>query len=84
MSRFTNDTFEESSKTTIGVAFATKNLAVDVASEPGAKETRKQVKLQVWDTGMLPGLCFVWLTATFTDATVCIAGQERYRALSSA
>jgi GTPase SAR1 family protein len=49
MSRFTNDTFEESSKTTIGVAFATKNMAVE--TNESTKESNKQVKLQVWDTG---------------------------------
>jgi GTPase SAR1 family protein len=56
MSRFTNDTFEESSKTTIGVAFATKNMAVETAGGNTAKETKKQVKLQVWDTGTRPFL----------------------------
>jgi len=49
MSRFTNDTFEESSKTTIGVAFATKNMAVETSSD-STKDCKKQVKLQVWDT----------------------------------
>jgi len=43
MSRFTNDTFDEISKTTIGVAFATKNISIEM-------EKKKLVKLQVWDT----------------------------------
>jgi len=69
MSRFTNDTFCSDSKTTIGVAFATKSISIDSSTTPD-KDTstahtpsaRNSVKLQVWDT----------------------AGQERYRALSSA
>jgi len=32
MSRFTNDTFSADSKTTIGVAFATKSIVIDTAT----------------------------------------------------
>ncbi len=53
MCRFTNDTFEENSKTTIGVAFATKNIIIDPSDscDEMKKEGKKNVKLQVWDTG---------------------------------
>jgi len=49
MSRFTNDTFCSDSKTTIGVAFATKSIVVDTENQPDAQQ-KKSVKLQVWDT----------------------------------
>jgi len=54
MSRFTNDTFCSDSKTTIGVAFATKSIVVEAESQPDAAQqnTKKSVKLQVWDTGI--------------------------------
>jgi len=52
MSRFTNDTFSADSKTTIGVAFATKSIVIDTATnEDGqSQNSKKTVKLQVWDT----------------------------------
>jgi len=52
MSRFTNDTFSADSKTTIGVAFATKSIVIDTATnEDGQSQNgKKTVKLQVWDT----------------------------------
>lgn len=86
MSRFTNDTFEESSKTTIGVAFATKNMAVETSND-STKDCKKQVKLQVWDTGT-PLLHHHYsrllnLIRQSRDFSTS-AGQERYRALSSA
>eukprot|EP01087_Luapelamoeba_hula_P017668 TRINITY_DN5591_c0_g1_i1.p1 TRINITY_DN5591_c0_g1~~TRINITY_DN5591_c0_g1_i1.p1 ORF type:complete len:251 (-),score=33.66 TRINITY_DN5591_c0_g1_i1:76-747(-) len=49
MSRFTNDVFSTDSKTTIGVAFATKNLIIE-HSDKGSASSKKTVKLQVWDT----------------------------------
>jgi len=54
MSRFTNDTFCSDSKTTIGVAFATKSIVIDATSDKESTEhaqsPKKSVKLQVWDT----------------------------------
>lgn len=53
MCRFTNDQFDDNSKTTIGVAFATKNISIDPSSESdelATSENKKNVKLQVWDT----------------------------------
>ena len=86
MSRFTNDTFEESSKTTIGVAFATKNMAVETSTD-STKDCKKQVKLQVWDTGT--PLLHHHSPSKISSASpisrfFTSAGQERYRALSSA
>ncbi len=87
MSRFTNDTFEESSKTTIGVAFATKNMAVETSTD-STKDCKKQVKLQVWDTGTpLPHHHYAPSKISSTSPIsrfFTSAGQERYRALSSA
>eukprot|EP01089_Gocevia_fonbrunei_P023206 TRINITY_DN9680_c0_g1_i1.p1 TRINITY_DN9680_c0_g1~~TRINITY_DN9680_c0_g1_i1.p1 ORF type:complete len:222 (-),score=41.22 TRINITY_DN9680_c0_g1_i1:86-751(-) len=45
MTRFTNDKFSDTSKATIGVAFATKSIQV-----PLTETVTKHVKLQVWDT----------------------------------
>jgi len=54
MSRFTNDMFSSDSKTTIGVAFATKSILVDVTNDKDnstdPQSAKKSVKLQVWDT----------------------------------
>lgn len=41
LGRFTRDEFNQNSKSTIGVEFATKVITVD----------DKQVKAQIWDTG---------------------------------
>lgn len=41
LGRFTRDEFNQNSKSTIGVEFATKVITVD----------GKQVKAQIWDTG---------------------------------
>jgi Ras-related protein Rab-11A len=52
------------SKSTIGVEFATRSIAVD----------SKTIKAQIWDTGNI----------TTLDISNTIAGQERYRAITSA
>ncbi|KAL6063558.1 Ras-related protein Rab-11A [Balamuthia mandrillaris] len=50
MSRFTNGQFYEDSKTTIGVAFATKSFSINPDSPDLTPQEGTDVKLQVWDT----------------------------------
>lgn len=70
LGRFTRDEFNQNSKSTIGVEFATKVITVD----------GKQVKAQIWDTGGSNLAASVDLGLTlFTKA-----GQERYRAITAA
>ena len=71
LGRFTRDEFNQNSKSTIGVEFATKVITVD----------GKQVKAQIWDTGAsnwAPTVAVCGLTL------VMKAGQERYRAITAA
>lgn len=68
LSRFTRNEFNLESKSTIGVEFATRSINLD----------SKIIKAQIWDTGEFYGL---FLTPT---ANRNIAGQERYRAITSA
>jgi hypothetical protein len=71
LGRFTRDEFNQNSKSTIGVEFATKVITVD----------GKQVKAQIWDTGASN------LVATVSICGLTLftkAGQERYRAITAA
>ena len=71
LGRFTRDEFNQNSKSTIGVEFATKVITVD----------GKQVKAQIWDTGAFN------LAATVSNCGPTLfttAGQERYRAITAA
>lgn len=71
LGRFTRDEFNQNSKSTIGVEFATKVITVD----------GKQVKAQIWDTGVSN------LVATVRNGGLTLlttAGQERYRAITAA
>ena len=71
LGRFTRDEFNQNSKSTIGVEFATKVITVD----------GKQVKAQIWDTGA-PSLV---ATVSILGLTLFTkAGQERYRAITAA
>src|SRR5271163_419940 len=54
------------SKSTIGVEFATRSIAVD----------GKTIKAQIWDTGIVLSL--------LNEMIDGVAGQERYRAITSA
>jgi len=54
------------SKSTIGVEFATRSIAVD----------GKTIKAQIWDTGRI--------LALLNEMVDNVAGQERYRAITSA
>ena len=72
LSRFTRNEFNLESKSTIGVEFATRSIQVD----------GKTIKSQIWDTGAARRafrFCGV-------DCLMCLfaAGQERYRAITSA
>jgi len=71
LGRFTRDEFNQNSKSTIGVEFATKVITVD----------GKQVKAQIWDTGAsnLAAAVSISRLMSFTKA-----GQERYRAITAA
>ncbi|KAF8638891.1 hypothetical protein AX17_001943 [Amanita inopinata Kibby_2008] len=68
LSRFTRNEFNLESKSTIGVEFATRSINLD----------GKIIKAQIWDTGK----CCVF--EFLIDLTPAIAGQERYRAITSA
>jgi GTPase SAR1 family protein len=71
LGRFTRDEFNQNSKSTIGVEFATKVITVD----------GKQVKAQIWDTG---GSNLVTMVAVRRLTLFTEAGQERYRAITAA
>ena len=71
LGRFTRDEFNQNSKSTIGVEFATKVITVD----------GKQVKAQIWDTG---GSNFVATMPIYGLTLFTEAGQERYRAITAA
>lgn len=62
------------SKSTIGVEFATRSINVD----------GKTVKAQIWDTGSCLARDSPRLFLTPVRFVTCIAGQERYRAITSA
>ena len=69
LSRFTRNEFNLDSKSTIGVEFATRTLSID----------EKTIKAQIWDTGKSSNTnCSPYLHSSVT------AGQERYRAITSA
>ena len=90
LSRFTRNEFNLESKSTIGVEFATRSINVD----------GKTVKAQIWDTGELlllfPRVVIVWAcllrfnvplqfgTDILILSFLLTAGQERYRAITSA
>jgi GTPase SAR1 family protein len=81
LSRFTRNEFNLESKSTIGVEFATRSIQVE----------GKTVKAQIWDTGQYSrdGVRRVDLSGTdemgaSPITTQLAAGQERYRAITSA
>lgn len=84
LTRFTRNEFNRESKSTIGVEFATQTIQVE----------KKMIKAQIWDTGEVPIVCNVICFPAFhlsfvalrrqTALTVVAAGQERYRAITSA
>jgi Ras-related protein Rab-11A len=66
--RFTKNEFNPDSKSTIGVEFATRSISFE----------NKVIKAQIWDTGNTR-IFIVWVIF------YCVlAGQERYRAITSA
>ena len=71
LGRFTRDEFNQNSKSTIGVEFATKVITVD----------GKQVKAQIWDTGTSNLVATVSICRPTASME---AGQERYRAITAA
>lgn len=72
LSRFTRNEFNLESKSTIGVEFATRSIQVD----------NKTIKAQIWDTGME---VVAWFLSEINQVYVLfLAGQERYRAITSA
>lgn len=70
LSRFTRNEFSLDSKSTIGVEFATRSLQIK----------DKVIKAQIWDTGTFK-LCLCNVLTVFCP---WLAGQERYRAITSA
>jgi hypothetical protein len=84
LSRFTRNEFNLESKSTIGVEFATRSIVVD----------DKTVKAQIWDTGEFGTSVKTFPCSpssyhpTHADHSISgcalTAGQERYRAITSA
>jgi GTPase SAR1 family protein len=74
LSRFTRNEFNLESKSTIGVEFATRSVQVD----------NKTVKAQIWDTGKTRLLKAISPYSHLQSFFFLIAGQERYRAITSA
>lgn len=71
LSRFTRNEFNLESKSTIGVEFATRSIVVD----------NKTIKAQIWDTGEFK---IANVSSNSTKIYPLLAGQERYRAITSA
>jgi Ras-related protein Rab-11A len=74
LSRFTRNEFNLDSKSTIGVEFATRTLSID----------EKTIKAQIWDTGKSSDLYVLRIHPLLTWSFTTTAGQERYRAITSA
>lgn len=72
LSRFTRNEFNLESKSTIGVEFATRSIQVD----------NKVIKAQIWDTGIKKEKKGKGNDVRITS--FLLAGQERYRAITSA
>ncbi|CEG73879.1 Putative Ras-like protein Rab-11A [Rhizopus microsporus] len=72
LSRFTRNEFNLESKSTIGVEFATRSIQVD----------NKVIKAQIWDTGIKKEKKRKGNDVRITS--FLLAGQERYRAITSA
>lgn len=72
LSRFTRNEFNLESKSTIGVEFATRSIVVD----------NKTIKAQIWDTGKSVLKIHKWTHCQWNS--LILAGQERYRAITSA
>lgn len=70
LSRFTRNEFNLESKSTIGVEFATRSIVVD----------NKTIKAQIWDTGKSEPK----MKKKSYYLSPFLAGQERYRAITSA
>jgi hypothetical protein len=71
LSRFLRNGFNIESRSTIGVEFGTRTIAVD----------NKRIKAQIWDTGahdLASPSPLPFLTRSFS------AGRERYRAITAA
>jgi Ras-related protein Rab-11A len=76
LSRFTKGEFYPDTKSTIGVEFAVKSVQID----------GKTIKAQIWDTGNVLSRQ-TELFSNFEKNDLCFhwkAGQERYRAITSA
>jgi hypothetical protein len=73
LSRFTRNEFNLDSKSTIGVEFATRTLSID----------EKTIKAQIWDTGESRHGFFTPRPPLIRNQPVT-AGQERFRAITSA
>ncbi len=71
LSRFTRNEFTLESKSTIGVEFATRSIQTE----------GKTIKAQIWDTG---GCREILNFEFFFNFSLFTAGQERYRAITSA
>ena len=71
ISRFTRDEFNMESKSTVGVEFSSRSIKVD----------NKTIKAQIWDTGRRFARC---CCPRWVDYKPLAAGQERYRAITSA
>lgn len=72
LSRFTRNEFNLESKSTIGVEFATRSIVVD----------NKTIKAQIWDVSN--NLTMKIARKSFLILSFQTAGQERYRAITSA
>ena len=75
LSRFTRNEFNLESKSTIGVEFATRSIHTD----------GKTIKAQIWDTGASASqVAFSVVHSCKCCVVFRTAGQERYRAITSA
>jgi GTPase SAR1 family protein len=75
LSRFTRNEFNLESKSTIGVEFATKSITTE----------GKKIRAQIWDTGTISHAVFCLFPYNLYDYVLfSAAGQERYRAITSA
>ena len=75
LSRFTRNEFNLESKSTIGVEFATRSITT---------QDGKTIKAQIWDTGVPRSIRLCQPASKLLVWMLPSAGQERYRAITSA
>ena len=75
--RFADGSFQSQYVPTVGIDFKNKTIV----------SNDKQIQLQIWDTGEFSFICCRWTVDQFLILTLSfclLAGQERYRSITTA